>query len=215
MVGIICALPMELAPLRKRRPAGCRIVAAGMGEQAVESGARLLAKSEPLTALISAGFAGGLVREAIPGAIVVDARNSKLDTCLPPALRGKVLQVDHFVRTREERARIAAETGAVAVDMESETLARVAAELGLPFAAVRAITDGPDKDMVIDWSRFERPDGSLRALAALLAALRTPKGMAELRELWYASRVASNALSAFLADFLERWNGKPGAQSTT
>ena len=214
MVGIVCALPRELAPLRKRGPAGCHILAAGIGAQAAERGAHLLAEAEPLTALISAGYAGGLVQAATPGTIVVDTRNGELETFLPPALRGKIVQAGRMVRTPAERARLAEETGAVAVDMESQAVARVAAECGLPFAAVRAITDGPDADLVMDWSRFLRPDGSLRAAAALWSAVRTPKGIAELRQLWYASREASEALSGFLADFLERWSNRPGAGRT-
>ena len=211
MVGILCALPRELAPLRKRQPAGCRILAAGIGAQAAERGARLLAQSEPLTALISAGYAGGLVQAAAPGTIVVDTKDEELEKFLPPALRGKIVQAGRMVRTPAERARLAEETGAVAVDMESEAVARVAAESGLPFAAVKAVTDGPQADLVMDWSRFLRPDGSVRTAAALWSVLRTPKGIAELRQLWYASGKASQALSAFLADFLERWSARPGA----
>lgn len=94
------------------------------------------------------------------------------------------------------------------MDMESAAVARVAADYGLPFAAVRAITDGPEMELALPWDSFRRPDGSLRTAAILLGALRTPKGMAELRQLWYASRDASKALCSFLGRFLERWNMK-------
>lgn len=206
MVGIVCALDRELAPLKRRSPAGCRILAAGMGLEAAEWGVRSLVKAGPLTALISAGFAGALGGGLGPGAIVVDTRDPELETAMPPAVRGKIAQAERLVRTRAERARIAVETGAVAVDMESGVVARVAAECGLRFASVRAITDGPEQDLVLDWDRFRRANGSLRSAAALLQALRSLKGMAELRQLWYASREASSALSRFLAEFLERWN---------
>ncbi len=215
MVGIVCALRRELAPLRKQAPLGCRILAAGVGAEAAERGARRLAESERLTAMISAGYAGGLVEAAEPGAIVVDARGQELEAYLPAALRGKIVQRPGLVRTPAERSRLAAATGAVAVDMESEAVSQVAAEYGLPFAAVRAITDGPGAELVLDWDRFQRPDGTLRTASALWCAIRTPKGMAELRQLWYASRKASAALSGFLADFLERWSSRPGADMTS
>ena len=215
MVGIVCALRRELGPLLKRDPEGCRILAAGMGAEAARRGAQSLidsaADSAPLTALISAGYAGGLVKPALPGTIVVHTGSAELDSALPRAIRGKVVSTDTFIRTSAERAGLAARTGAVAVDWEAAAVARVAAERGLPFAAVKAITDGPDAELVLDWGRYRRPDGSLRTAAAVLAALRTPRGMAELGQLWYASKEASRVLSAFLADFLGHWNKRPGA----
>ena len=211
MVGIVCALSRELGPLLKSSPDGCRILAAGMGAEAAQRGAQSLVASAPLTALLSAGYAGGLLKPAVRGTIVVDTASAELDTALPPAIRGKVVSTDTFIRAAAERAGLAARTGAVAVDWEAAAVARVAAERGLPFAAVKAITDGPDAELVLDWGRYRRPDGSLRMAAAVLAALRTPKGMAEIGQFWYASQEASQVLSAFLEDFLGRWNNRLGA----
>ncbi len=208
MVGIISALPRELAAFRRQKPAGCRIIAAGMGADAATRGAEKLVASQRLSALISAGYAGGLVAPALPGTIVVDTADSRLSACLPPAARGRIVDATGMVKTPDERARLAAQTGAIAVDMESAAIAQIAARHGLPFAAVRAITDGPDSHLLLDWDRYRDREGRLRTGAAVLGALRTPGGVAEMRLLWYASKKASRALALYLGDFLERWSAR-------
>lgn len=208
MVGIICALPRELAALERRQPRNCVILAAGMGAGAAHRGAESLAASWPLSALISAGYAGGLIAPAMPGAVIVDTTDSRLDACLPAAPRGRIVAAVGMIKTPEDRARLAAATGGVAVDMESAAVADVAARRGLPFAAVRAITDGPESRLVLDWDRYRDSQGRLRTMAAVFGALRTPGGVAEMRQLWYASRKASHVLAVFLEEFLARWNAR-------
>lgn len=208
MVGIISALPRELAALQRLKPQGCQILAAGMGAEAAARGAEAMVTSQRLSALISAGYAGGLVAPALPGTIVVDTADPRLDACLPAALRGRIVAATGVVRTPEARARLAAETGGIAVDMESAAVAQVALRHGLPFAAVRAITDGPDSRLVIDWDRYSDGEGRVRTLAAVFGALRTPGGVAEMRQLWYASKKASRALAFYLGDFLTRWGSR-------
>jgi adenosylhomocysteine nucleosidase len=198
-IGIVCALPRELGDLYRRPPASCTIIAGGMGATAAERAARSLTDA---TALISTGYAGGLAAPAARGVIVVDT-DSSLFAAQPPAIRGRIADSQTMVATPEARARLAAATGAVAVDMESAAIARVAKERGIPFAAIRVITDGPEDTMVIDWDRYRRPDGSMRTTAAVLSALRTTRGMAELLRLWYSSSEATRVLSAYLRSFLE------------
>jgi nucleoside phosphorylase len=134
--------------------------------------------------------------------IVVDS-DSPLINASPPAIRGRIADSQTMVATPEARARLAALTGAIAVDMESAAIARVARERGIPFAAIRVVTDGPDDTLVINWDRYRRPDGSMRTAAAVLSALRTTRGMAELLRLWYSSSEATRVLSAYLRQFLE------------
>jgi hypothetical protein len=140
--------------------------------------------------------------------VIVDTTDSRLDACLPAAPRGRIVAAVGMIKTPEDRARLAAATGGVAVDMESAAVADVAARRGLPFAAVRAITDGPESRLVLDWDRYRDSQGRLRTMAAVFGALRTPGGVAEMRQLWYASRKASHVLAVFLEEFLARWNAR-------
>ena len=198
-IGIICALPRELGDLYRNPPPDCRIVAGGMGATAAERAARSLLDVQ---ALISAGYAGGLAAPAARGVIVVDTDSLAFDAP-PPAVRGRIADSQTMVATPEARARLAALTGAIAVDMESAAIARVAKERGIPFAAIRIITDGPGDTLAINWDRYRCPDGSMRTASAVLDALRSTRGIAELLRLWYSSSEATRVLSAYLRRFLE------------
>jgi adenosylhomocysteine nucleosidase len=200
-IGIICAFERELAGLIAKPPSHARIVAGGIGAKAAERAARLM----DCSALISTGYAGGLAAPAARGVIVVDTATNLFDYALPQSARGRIADSQMMVATPAARAALAAETGAIAVDMESAAIARVATERGIPFAAIRVITDGPDDTMVIDWDRYRRPDGSMRTTPAVLSALRSRQGIAELFRLWYASKEASLVLNAYLKQFLESW----------
>jgi len=201
MLGIVCALGAE----RPRGAADVAVAVGGVGRANAARAAENLAAAHQLTALISFGFAGALVPELRVGDVVVD-------TCVPewqalvkgPAGRrsrlGRIVTVDRVVRDAAARRQLARETGALAVDMESDAVAAVAAARGLPFAAIRGITDTVHRDLVIDYDRCRRADGSLRPLAVLRQALASRQGMAEIPRLWYASRLASRELALFLAE---------------
>jgi adenosylhomocysteine nucleosidase len=199
-IGVVCALRRELGDLYRNPPPDCRIVAGGMGATAAERAARSLPN---VNALISAGYAGGLAAPAARGVIVVNTDHPAFGTVPMPAVRGRIADSQTMVATPEARARLAALTGAIAVDMESAAIARVAKDRGIPFAAVRIITDGPADTLVINWDRYRRPDGSMRTTAAVLDALRSTRGIAELLRLWYSSSEATRVLSAYLRSFLE------------
>ena len=199
-IGIVCAFPRELGGLYHNPPPGCTIIAGGMGADAAERAAGSLTGAR---ALISTGYAGGLAAPAARGVIVVDTGDSALDKALPPAVRGRIADSQTMVATPAARARLAAATGAIAVDMESAAVARVARERGIPFAAIRVITDGPDDTLAIDWDRYRRPDGMMCTSAAVLEAVRSTRGIAELLRLWYSSKEATRVLSAYLRSFLE------------
>src|SRR5438876_11514560 len=148
MIGIVCALERELGPLFRHTPDHCKIVAGGIGAIQAEKAARDL---PDVDVLISAGYAGGIAPPAARGLIVVDTADPRLDHALPQAIRGRIADSQTMVSKRQARVRLAWATGAIAVDMESAAVAKVAGQRGIPFAAVRAITDGPDDDLIIQW----------------------------------------------------------------
>ena len=77
----------------------------------------------------------------------------------------------------------------------------------LPWAAVRAISDTADtdtaeQDTLLDWNRCRRQDGDV-GLGPLCAQLaRKPQDVAEIPQLWYASRIASRSLGDFHRELL-------------
>jgi adenosylhomocysteine nucleosidase len=113
--------------------------------------------------LLSFGLAGGLDPALRAGDIVVPAsvREGEHVHATDPVLaarfgrpRGVLLAVGDVVADAAEKAALFAATGALAIDLESGAVARVAARHGVAFAGLRAISD---------------PAGSTLPPAALLA----------------------------------------------
>ena len=112
-------------------------------------------------ALVSFGIAGGLSPELAPGAIVVATgvvvRNATIATdaawcarlvaALPGAVAGIVLGGDRVIGRATQKAELFRRTGALAVDLESGGVARVAAHARIPFVVVRAVADAATSDL--------------------------------------------------------------------
>ena len=74
----------------------------------------------------------------------------------------------------DEKARLYRETGALAVDMESHVASRIAARRGLPFAALRIISDAADMTLPPAALVGMRPDGGVASGAILRSLARHP-----------------------------------------
>ena len=139
----------------------------------------LLTVFDPTTirGVISFGVAGGLDPSLKSGDIVVATEVLAGDTRWLAGLalnegllgsfalrrrrivRGRLAGAEQVVAAQHVKAALHSETGAAAVDMESHIAAAYAAEAGLPFAALRVISDPAS-----------------RALPALAMAAIKPKG---------------------------------------
>lgn len=85
---------------------------------------------------------------------------------------GLIASGDRFVSTTAEcRALQQALPEALAVEMEGAAVAQVCADYGVPFAALRAISDRADDGAHADFSRFIRDVASRYSLAMLSAWL--------------------------------------------
>jgi adenosylhomocysteine nucleosidase len=128
----------------------------------------------PVKALISVGVAGacdpGLrVGDVARAGVVIDGRSGER---FEDSQFRQVLVTGDAVAGVEEKARLFAEWGAAAVDMEAATVARLAREHGLEFRAIKAISDAADFE-VNGLGRFATAEGQFREGAfALHAALR-------------------------------------------
>jgi adenosylhomocysteine nucleosidase len=88
--------------------------------------------------------------------------------------RGLVISGDRFVATTSEsRALQSALPEALAVEMEGAAFAQVCHDYGLPFAAVRTISDRADDAAHVDFTRFIEEVAS-RYSAAIVAAVLRP-----------------------------------------
>ncbi len=196
-------MPREAPGRRVVRPDRAAVVVGGPGLDNARRSAERLVTGQCVSALISSGYAGALVSGLKIGDVVVDTSVPHWrELAAQRAVVGRIATVDRMIGSAAERAWLAAQTAAIAVDMESAAVAEVAREHGLPFASVRAITDTPGHDLVLDWDACRRGDGTFSTPKLLAQALHSRRGIAEIVQLWYASRLASYRLGLFLGEML-------------
>jgi hypothetical protein len=86
----------------------------------------------------------------------------------------------------------------IAADMEAAAVAKVAAQAGLRFAALKAITDGLDDELAIDFRSCLTENGELSSVKIVLQGF---KGFSRFRSLLFLarnSRLAANSLAQAL-----------------
>jgi adenosylhomocysteine nucleosidase len=92
-----------------------------------------------------------------------------------PVHRGLVISGDRFVSTTAEaRALQAALPDALAVEMEGAAIAQVCHDYGVPFAAVRTVSDRADDAAHGDFLKFVQEVASRHSAAIVEAFLRRP-----------------------------------------
>lgn len=207
-----CAAPLPLAvsgigARRARRAALAR----------VDAGATLL---------LSIGFAGGLQPALAAGDLVVPdavcdehgaphavctAAAAVLREALREALpgparvhRGVLASVARPAATAADKRALAASLHAIAVDMESAAVARVARERGIGFAALRAVSDAATQELPRAVLAAVDPTGCVRPLALLLALARRPGELRALPALRRGVHAAEVSLAAALVPVLAR-----------
>jgi nucleoside phosphorylase len=121
----------------------------GVGEKECEKRlCNFLRKTQPQL-LIASGFCGGTSDDRHPGNLVIAANVSdpellrKTQAILPGAIVGKIYSADRIVDPAMDRYAIGREQGAIAIDMESATIARICAEKSIPMVGLRVVSDSP------------------------------------------------------------------------
>jgi adenosylhomocysteine nucleosidase len=144
--------------------------------------------TQPPSAVISFGLCGALGRSLRCGDLVlatevIDAETelaadeallSRFSAMFPRAVSGRVLGSDAIVGDPARKAALATSTGAIAVDMESHLVARVAARAGVAFAVVRCVSDRAADALPHAAQAGFRPDGRIDVIAVLAALGRRP-----------------------------------------
>ena len=93
-------------------------------------------------------------------------------------------------------------SGPVAVEMETAAAARIAAAAGIPWAAVRAISDSAGESLPLDFNTLRAPDGDLPVSRVALAALLRPSCVPGLLRLAKGTQVGAEALANCLSTAL-------------
>ena len=158
-----------------------------------------MAEKKNVNGIINTGFCGALDPTLRVGDIVVSGDAAVASGA--PFVRGEIFSADRVAVTAAEKRALRNRTGAVAVDMETAAVKRKAAEWGVPFICIRAVSDTAVDDLPLDFNRFRNADGNFSRTRIALAAMARPfSAMPGLLELDRNCRRASQSLGDFLAD---------------
>ena len=158
--------------------------------------------------IISFGIAGGLAPHLAAGdCIVASAVKTGSDTIptdrawsrrllrtIPKAIHAEVAGSDVLVATPAHKAQLHAESGALAVDMESHIAAHVALAHGIPFVVCRVVIDAAHRTLPPAAAVGLRVDGTPDVRAVLRSLLRNPRQLPDLIRTARDAEVAERAL---------------------
>jgi nucleoside phosphorylase len=186
------------------------VIHTGVGENICRQRIGRFLKNQQFDFLISAGFAGSLNHELQVNDLLVAKNFSTVD--LKHASLSNVsihaadmLTVPALIDSGDERERIARESGASAVDMETEFIARACVAPGIPLLALRVITDTPTQPLPAPPSvlfDIQRQRTHIAVLAKFfLAHPRRMPGLIQFaRRISRARKTLSNALVRIVRD---------------
>jgi adenosylhomocysteine nucleosidase len=157
----------------------------------------LLTVFDPTTirGVISFGVAGGLDPSLKSGDVVVATEVLAGDTRWLAGLalneemiasvalgrrrvvRGGLAGVEQVIAAKDDKAALRSETGAAAVDMESHIAADYAAKAGLPFAALRVISDPATRALPALAMTAIKPNGDIDLRKVLRGVARHPSSL--------------------------------------
>lgn len=178
MIAVLFALEREAAPFR--RAIGSRrdvvVGVSGIGRSAANRAAKRLLERRP-SFVIAAGFCGALTSSLKVGDVVKSPH---------------ILTVDHLVSDPAEKCRLSASHDAV--DMESSAVEAVCAEAGVPFLAVRAVSDTADTALSPELVRL-LSGGNVSVWKACAALVRRPSLLGEFLRLGRDTSFAAHKLA--------------------
>jgi nucleoside phosphorylase len=169
MIAVTFALPAEssefLSRLRNRSRAdrngiriirgnidhrGIEVLHTGVGEKVCRQRLGKFLEDQQFNLLISTGFAGALNDELQVGDLLlaknfstIELNEKRSSVSRLPMHMANLLTAPTLIDSSDERTEIARTSGAAAVDMETEFIARACAAHGIPLLSLRVITDTP------------------------------------------------------------------------
>ena len=124
----------------------------GVGEKVCRQRVANFLRGQQFELLISTGFAGALNEELQVGDLLlaknfstIALNNRRKSFSSLPIHEVDLLTVSALIDSSEKRLEIARASGAAAVDMETEFIARACADHGIPLLSLRVISDTLDE----------------------------------------------------------------------
>jgi adenosylhomocysteine nucleosidase len=179
------------------------LVCGGIGMQAARRATEAAIALYQPRLVLSAGFAGGIDPELKVGEIlsprrIIDARDG---SSTEVATGYGVLVTTEVVAGAEQKVKLGKAYGAQAVDMEAASVARGAQARGVPFMAIKSISDERDVSLP-PMERFVDGNGQFQTLRFVAFAAVRPQLWSGLLQLARNSAKAATTLSAELDRYL-------------
>ena len=239
-VGIVSALPMEARCLGARRifpkradalPIGVMIGVSGPGPASAERMAEQLVE-QGATGLVSWGMAGGLDPRIPTGTLIAADRvvtayggsyfaaagwRQRIRSALSPGVsmhEAALFASEQLVATPADKATLRRRHAAVAVDMESGGIARVASRHRLPFLVLRAVVDPATVALPAAFAEIVAGAGRLRLATLINLLVRRPRALGPLLELAWNARIATTTLKRTAPALTGRGVWVPAAESS-
>lgn len=185
---------------------GVPVVCGGDGKNLDSALARTMAAG--CGGLISFGVAGGLAPDLKPGTCVIgssildgdeqrptDARwAQRLMRIIPDAVHGPIVGVRQPIAHASAKHELHRRTGAIAVDMESQVVARAAERHGVPLAAIRVVVDPAGRTIPRSALAGARADGTIDPVAVMRSLMRYPRDFLGLIRMSLDARAARATL---------------------
>ena len=200
---LVCfAVNEEAAPFRKLAAGKpeVSILVTGMGRNNAKKSIGERCATNVPELVLTCGFAGAL-NPALPlGAILFETADQNLRSVLSAAGAKPAIFfcAARIVATAAGKKKLREETGADAVEMESESIHAVCRERGIPCATVRVISDTAADDLPLDFNDLVKPDSSMNYGKLAWAVVKSPAKIKALRHFQKRIQFAAAQLAGVL-----------------
>jgi nucleoside phosphorylase len=213
---LLCfAIAQEARPFRRlaKQYEDVAILVTGMGRRNADRALRAFVTHARPAFVLNGGFAGGLNPALATGDIVIaEAANSAYLRLLDGATfrPARIVCLDRFLSTVDEKRAVFERTQADAVDMEFEAIRQVCAEEGIPCANVRIVFDAAHEDLPWDFNSLMTSRMTVSYWRLAWALLKSPRRIRPLMRFVCRCSLAAQDLAAALAEIVGHLRREPG-----
>lgn len=188
------------------------LASTGEGAENAQKGAESLFSEFAFDRVVIVGLAGAISPALVPGTVLAITQIVERGAQVPapdPGLLRRLLAVKGAIpatlvttskilctaREKEEAAARVPGNVMAAVDLETATFARAAGSRGIPYVAIRAISDTTTESLPVDFNEMRDATGALDTRRIVLNALLRPHLLAPLWKLRARSRLCSRQIA--------------------